>query len=44
MITRVVLLKTTGITSGPTIESDFKEMKALGANVVRVHLQVALNS
>jgi hypothetical protein len=23
----------------PTVESDFKEMKALGANVVRVHLQ-----
>src|SRR3954451_9193462 len=24
----------------PTVESDFREMKALGANVVRVHLQV----
>src|SRR4051812_15657145 len=25
----------------PTFESDFREMKRLGANVVRVHLQVA---
>ncbi len=25
----------------PTIEEDFKEMKALGANVVRIHLQTA---
>lgn len=25
----------------PTVEEDFREMKALGANVVRIHLQVA---
>jgi hypothetical protein len=28
-------------TEWPTVESDFKEMKKLGANVVRVHLQFA---
>src|SRR5215204_5593823 len=25
----------------PTVEQDFREMKALGANVVRIHLQFA---
>lgn len=29
------------LTEWPTVESDFREMKALGANIVRIHLSVS---
>jgi hypothetical protein len=38
---RMRLLEDYWLTEWPTVERDFAEMKRLGANVVRVHLQVA---